>query len=193
MPSTLDEDERPTEPTDEDSFTRALTDLIQRAREHGVTVEGAWTPTTASDGGDRWDVVIVPVPDGDADAADTTDEGTGPFTVLLVEDDEDFRETIRYWLGDDGRWNVRMASDGAEALELLDDTVDVLVVDRHLPTVSGTEVVDRLDETSFDGSVVVLSAYEPNGHLNEDDVAAYLTKPIDREMLVGALDDLCGR
>lgn len=106
-------------------------------------------------------------------------------TTVLVADGDEFRETLTLWLSDDERREVREAADGEAARAKLDGTVDVLVLDRRMPMLSGPEVVDRLDERDFDGSIVVLSAVEPDSHLN--DTATYLTKPIERETFVDAI------
>ncbi|MDS0297932.1 response regulator [Halogeometricum sp. S1BR25-6] len=111
-------------------------------------------------------------------------------TVLLVDDDEAFRETLVIWLAGEKGWSVREAADGEAALSELDASVDVLVLDRRMPNLSGPEVIDRLDETAFDGDVFVLSAYEADEHLNDDGdrIAAYITKPIRREEFLERLE-----
>lgn len=108
--------------------------------------------------------------------------------VLLAEDDTAVRETFALWLDGRDGWSVREARTGSEALELLDEGVDVLVLDRRMPRLSGPEVVERLDDTRFDGAVVVLSAYEQDEHLDADDVTAYLTKPVDRAAFLARLE-----
>lgn len=107
-------------------------------------------------------------------------------SVLIADDDTDLRETFTLWL--DEKANVREAEDGMEALAKLDSEIDVVVLDRRMPELSGPEVVDRLDETDFDGPVIVLSAYGPDEHLPEDAVTQYLTKPIDRETFLAELE-----
>jgi CheY-like chemotaxis protein len=109
-------------------------------------------------------------------------------SVLLVDDDADFRKTMSIWLSDDSRWHVDEAANGEEALRKVDDDVDVLVLDREMPTLSGADVIDRLPETSFRGVVVVVSAYREDSALSTADVAAYLTKPITREEFVAELE-----
>ncbi|MFB6198764.1 MAG: response regulator [Halobacteriaceae archaeon] len=115
-------------------------------------------------------------------------EQLGGLTVLIADDDEGLRETVRYWLSE---YDIDLleASEGHETIERIDDTVDVLLLDRRMPGLSGPEVVDRLDDTSFDGQVLVVSAYEPDRFLNEDDVEGYLTKPIDRDQILNELAD----
>lgn len=122
------------------------------------------------------------------DNSRTTTQETSPAVVLLADDEKDFRETLRLWLRNEERWDVREATTGEEALETLDDSVDLLVLDRRMPRLSGPEVLERLGEHTFDGNVVVVSAFEPDAHLNADMVAAYLTKPVTREEFLGALD-----
>lgn len=113
---------------------------------------------------------------------------TDAATVLLTEDDDAFRETERIWLAHDGDWETREAADGEEALAALDDSVELLVLDQHMPAVSGPEVVARLDETTFEGDVVVVSASKLDDRLTHDEVvAATLDKPVDREEFVATL------
>lgn len=121
-----------------------------------------------------------------SDGGATSEES--PYTVLIADDDDGLRETIRYWLTEQSdQWEVREASDGEEALEKIDDSVDILLLDRRMPELSGPEVLDRLDETDFDGKVVVVSAYESDEYLNENDVAEYIIKPIFQEEFVNQL------
>jgi CheY-like chemotaxis protein len=113
---------------------------------------------------------------------------TAPTTVLLTEDDDAFRETARIWLARDGRCDMREAADGREALAELDATIDVLVLDQNMPKVSGPEVVERLDETAFQGDVVVVSASQLDDRLaRNEDVVAALDKPVSREAFVDAV------
>jgi CheY-like chemotaxis protein len=113
---------------------------------------------------------------------------TPPTTVLLTEDDDAFRETERLWLARDGRCDMREAANGREALAELDASVDVLVIDQNMPKVSGPEVVERLDETAFQGDVVVVSAAQLDDRLAQnDDVVAALHKPVSREAFVDTI------
>lgn len=115
-------------------------------------------------------------------------DSSPPYTVLLAEDDAKMRGIYRSWLADDSRWSVREAEDGAEVLRDLDVEVDVLVLDRDLPEVSGPELVDQLPETRFNGLVLVVSGYEQDEFLRETDVAGYLTKPFSKAMFMESLE-----
>lgn len=110
--------------------------------------------------------------------------------MLLAEDDDDVRETMWYWLADEDGWDVLEATTGGETLDLLDGSVDLLVLDRRMPGPSGSEIVDRIAETEFSGPVLVATAYDPDDELGEDAVDRYLTKPITRDTFLTHLADL---
>lgn len=67
-----------------------------------------------------------------------------PARVLLVEDEADIRELIRYSLEQAGL-EVEEATDGAEALEKVRSLApDIVVLDLMLPGMPGLEVCRRL-------------------------------------------------
>ena len=64
--------------------------------------------------------------------------------VLVVDDDEDWREYLRLALTDLG-YQVDVAASGAEALRALQQIpYDVLLLDHYMPGMSGDEVVRKL-------------------------------------------------
>jgi DNA-binding response OmpR family regulator len=64
--------------------------------------------------------------------------------VLVVEDEGDIRELIRYNLAQEG-FAVEEAADGAEALDRIERRKpDLLVLDLMLPQMSGLELCQRL-------------------------------------------------
>lgn len=111
--------------------------------------------------------------------------------VLAVDDDEEVLETYRLWLHDG--FEVRTASDGETALETLDEEVDVVLLDRMMPGLSGREVLDRIEEREEDPGVVMLTALDPDFDVVEMPFDAYLTKPTTREELRDAVETLVDR
>lgn len=89
---------------------------------------------------------------------------------------------MELWLADTG-WTVLAAADGQEAVDQLSDDVDVLVCDRQMPKLTASEVLDHVEAENFDLSVVILSAYEPDEEMSEEEVDAYLNKPIRKNVL----------
>jgi CheY-like chemotaxis protein len=68
-----------------------------------------------------------------------------PGLVLVVDDDDDFRETVVLVLAAHG-WVVRAASDGAEALALLRGGLRpaLILMDLFMPVMGGLEVCEEL-------------------------------------------------
>jgi CheY-like chemotaxis protein len=66
-------------------------------------------------------------------------------TVLVVDDDEDSRDSVADMLRDEG-FDVRTASDGYEALEriALEPRPAAMVLDLGMPRMGGREVLSRL-------------------------------------------------
>lgn len=110
----------------------------------------------------------------------------GRCSVLVAEDDAVMRATIELWLNDTD-WDVETVADGREAVESLNEDVDILVCDRRMPRLNAEGVLTRLDEAELDIPVIILTAYEPDDGLNEDDVDAYLNKPVKREVLTNVI------
>lgn len=98
-------------------------------------------------------------------------------TVLVVEDDPALAQTYDHWLSDLDETTAIVEQQGSEALQHDLDAIDVIALDRGLPDIPGSNLLDRLDP---DVPVIVISAYNPDSQLSRDDVEAYLTKPIEK-------------
>ncbi len=114
-----------------------------------------------------------------------------PPVVLIVEDEPDVAETYRLWLEAD--YEVRMAQDGDEGLELLDESVDVVLLDRMMPGLSGDEVLERIRERDLGCRVSMVTAVEPDFDILEMGFDAYLSKPIRSEELHETVENLLER
>jgi DNA-binding response OmpR family regulator len=121
--------------------------------------------------------------------ADTDDTVAGDdATVLVVDDERGLADLYTIWLEDD--YEVRTAYNGTEALDALDETVDVVLLDRQMPDVSGDDVLDELRERGIECRVAMVTAVEPELDIIELGFDDYLRKPVDRETLVEAVERL---
>jgi two-component system response regulator AdeR len=111
--------------------------------------------------------------------------------VLIVEDEADVADTYRLWLESD--YDVRMASDGDEGMDLLDDAVDIVLLDRMMPGLSGDEVLERIREQELDCRVAMVTAVEPDFDILEMGFDAYLSKPIKSDQLRRTVENLLER
>jgi len=111
--------------------------------------------------------------------------------VLIVEDETDVAETYRLWLEHD--YEVRVAADGEAGLSKLDERVDVVLLDRMMPGLSGDEVLDVIRDRGLDCRVAMVTAVEPDFDILELGFDAYLTKPIKSDQLLDTVENLLER
>jgi CheY-like chemotaxis protein len=113
--------------------------------------------------------------------------------ILIVDDNRSTRDALRAVLQTMG-YAVAEAADGAEALHYLrgGGRVAAIVLDLHMPGMSGHEVYEELkqDPALARIPVVVFSALNDDGRL--PDVVAYVRKAVDPELLLEAIERACG-
>ena len=93
-------------------------------------------------------------------AMGTEENATRRVRVALVDDSESIRRVVRLYLDLDGRFTVvGEAGDGFAAIELVARTQpDLLIVDRHMPNLTGVEALPRIREVSPETAVVLYTS-----------------------------------
>jgi DNA-binding response OmpR family regulator len=94
--------------------------------------------------------------------------------VLVVEDEPAVAESYELMLEAD--YDVRHVETGRAALSRLDD-VDVVLLDRMLPGLSGKDVLARIRDRDGECRVAMVTAVDPEFDVIEMGFDAYLTKP----------------
>lgn len=112
-------------------------------------------------------------------------------TVLLVDDESQLVELYALWLSDS--CDVRTATDGAQALEAIDEAVDVVLLDRRMPDMTGDEVLEAIRADGYGCRVAMLTAVQPDADIVDMPFDDYLTKPIDRADVRSTVDVLLQR
>lgn len=111
----------------------------------------------------------------------------GPVRVLLVEDNENLRVSMKLALELDGL-TVSEAHDGDIGVEvILRDPPDVAVVDLAMPRMNGFEVARRVRQTHPSMRLIALSGYSSAADVKGAREAGFdllVQKPIDPEHLV---------
>ncbi|GAB6862351.1 response regulator [Haloplanus litoreus] len=102
-----------------------------------------------------------------------------PPCVLVVEDEAELANLFAEWLSED--YAVRVATSGEEALERADEDVDVVLLDRLMPGLSGDEVLERIRERGLSIRVAMVTAVEPDFDVLEMGFDDYVVKPLFRE------------
>jgi len=111
--------------------------------------------------------------------------------VLMVDDEKKVADAYALRLDDVA--DVTVAYSGEEALEAVDDgpAPDVVLLDRHMPSMSGDEVLTRLRERDVESRVVMVTAVDPGLDVLDMPFDDYLSKPVERSDLLAVVDQQC--
>ncbi len=112
--------------------------------------------------------------------------GSEETTVLIVDDEREVASV--YALRLDSEYETRTAYGGQEALEEIDQSVDVMLLDRRMPDRSGDDVLEQIREDGYDCRVVMLTAVDPGRDILEMPFDDYLCKPVEKKDLVRAIE-----
>lgn len=108
--------------------------------------------------------------------------------VLVVEDDEALADFYTESLAD--KYEVRTAYGGPAALDRYDEAVDIVLLDRRMPEISGDEVLERIRDHSHDCRVAMVTAVSPDFDIVEMRFDDYLVKPVSKEELRQMVEEL---
>lgn len=119
---------------------------------------------------------------------------SGKRKVLLVDDDAELVELMSKVLEEDGRFEVRIASNGFDAGMMVKEyRPDMIVLDVMLPDINGKEVCHRVraDNTLEDVRILCISGMIEEDKIQELKLSGaddFLHKPFDIEELI---DRMC--
>ena len=119
---------------------------------------------------------------------------SGKRKVLLVDDDADLVELMTRVIEEDGRFEVRIASNGFDAGMMVKEyRPDLIVLDVMLPDINGKEVCHRVraDTSLEDVRILCISGLVEDDKIQELKLAGaddFLHKPFDIEHLI---DRMC--
>lgn len=116
---------------------------------------------------------------------------TDAITVLIVEDDADLQYLYQQYLEPD--YSTQVATTGTEAIAALDGTVDVVLLDRNLPDMSGQKVLETIRESGDDTPVAIITGVEADESIIEMAFDEYVQKPIGQAALRETIDVLVNR
>jgi len=111
--------------------------------------------------------------------------------ILVVDDDDMILESLVSILESEG-YTASTARTGREAIAKTDkEFFNAMLIDIHLPDMTGIEVISRIKETTPKMKKLILTGF-PETHTAIDAVNkkadAYLVKPFDPELLLELLE-----
>jgi signal transduction histidine kinase len=113
--------------------------------------------------------------------------------VLLVDDEPENLETLAALL--DSKYDVHVAPSASEALRLLASgvSIDLVIADQRMPSVTGVELLARIAVERPDTIRIVLTAYDDVGPMmdaiNRGSVFRFLMKPCAPDAIRAAIAD----
>jgi len=108
--------------------------------------------------------------------------------VLVVEDEDHLAELYTDYLDED--YDVRTAYGGVEAMEMLSSDLDVVLLDRRMPIISGNEVLAEIEERGVQCRVAMVTAVDPDFDIIDMGCDDYIVKPVTRDDLREVVDRL---
>jgi len=113
-----------------------------------------------------------------------------PATILVAEDNDFVRMQIVKFLQDDG-YNVKEATDGNAAIEIVESNkIDFCVVDVRMEPLDGFDFIRAIRGRDMDTPIILVTGDDASDILEtagEWGVSAVLIKPVQKERLLKAV------
>ena len=107
--------------------------------------------------------------------------------IVVVEDEEDILELIEYSLGKEGFEVIGFLNTKNVSTVLQEEDVDLIIMDRNLPGVEGSEFINSMRKEGVDTPVIYLSAKNSDEQIEEGFLRGgddYMTKPFNLKELI---------
>jgi FixJ family two-component response regulator len=115
--------------------------------------------------------------------------------VAIVDDEDSVRKAIGRLLRAE-EMGVETYSCGSDLLAVIEThAIDCILLDLHMPTLSGFEVLQRLAQMGNRVPVIVITGYDSpdaQARVIADGAAAYLLKPVEQQVLLDAIAKAIG-
>jgi len=117
-------------------------------------------------------------------------------TILVVEDEQDILDLIEYTLTKDGHDVISCLDTKLVEQLLLEEQIDLILMDRNLPSTEGSVFIQALREKGFNQPVIYITAKDKDEDILEgfnrgaDD---YITKPFNLDILKARVNAIVKR
>ncbi len=114
--------------------------------------------------------------------------GRREFNVLVVDDEQVVRDSLKEWLQEEEGYSVTVAASGPEALSLLAETpAHLMLADVKMPGMDGVELLAKARELDPELTVIMMTAYatvETAVDAMKKGALDYLLKPFETDKLI---------
>ena len=118
---------------------------------------------------------------------------TKQIKVLMVDDEKRFRDTTRKILMKKG-FDTILAESGEQALEKIEESPDVVILDIKMPGIDGHEALAEIKKRNPDLPVIMLTGHGALPSAREaliEGAFDYLSKPCDIDLLAEKIKEAC--
>lgn len=112
-------------------------------------------------------------------------------SILVVDDEPGLADLYSDLLAP--HYDVLVAYDGRSALDKIDNGVDVVLLDRHMPEMTGDEVLEYIRRDHPQCMVAFVTGIDPDDNIVTTDIDMYLQKPLQPDELRSAVKTLLQR
>lgn len=117
--------------------------------------------------------------------------------ILIVEDEEDILELLEYTLQKEGYDTIGFLSVNEKLEKILEEEqVDLILMDRNLPGIDGTEFINKIKEKGYINPVIYLTAKDKDEDILdgfESHADDYITKPFKIKELLARINAVIKR
>ena len=136
-----------------------------------------------------------------AQATDPSSISAGRIRVLVAEDNKTNQEVVLRMLKLEEIYDVTVARDGQEALDLVKESMhgnaapyNLVLMDVQMPTMDGLQSTRLIREIGYRAPIVALTAFSEESNIRDcldSGMDFFLSKPIRRPQLKKVLKDYC--
>lgn len=114
--------------------------------------------------------------------------------ILIVEDDLEIQRILKYFL-EENDYGVNQAYDGIQAIETIDDTIDLVLLDVMLPKIDGFAVLEIIRNRSNIPVIMITALGSEKDQLRGFDLQVddYVTKPFSIPILIKKIEAVLRR
>lgn len=117
--------------------------------------------------------------------------------ILIVDDSETHLYTLSKIVGEEGH-EVITANNGEEGVEAaIANTPDLILMDVVMPGLNGFQATRKISKNADTADIPIIFVTTKNQETDRiwglrQGASAYLTKPVDKKLLVNAINDALG-
>jgi DNA-binding NtrC family response regulator len=104
------------------------------------------------------------------------------FKVAVIDDETEILNMISRFLNRSGKYSVTTFSNPVTAVNSLDESFDVVLLDIMMPQMNGLDALEKIIEKTPDQKVIMMTAYSTLDKVlksHKEGAVHYLMKPFD--------------